>query len=272
METSKERLIEKGDTVRETSTGHLFVVASGDVGDSMIGLEGGGNRHINSVTLVARAQSGPVEAPANGDVEFVTLSRAYKNALEERCIAANREAEAARAELAALRSQMLQPATAAAGAVPFIEVSKVLDITQSDLQKHINAGWEKWHAEFKGDVLHVVLVRAKPAEPVQPQPEKAVVETPAEEKPAPKTVTPSAILPPVDDEPEFDPALTPAQASKLPASGTPILTPRALISAVHAQGAHSVIDDMNAHNRTRLMGFTAVRPQRESWPQIGASQ
>ena len=70
------------------------------------------------------------------------------------------------------------------------------EITAADLERKLDEGFTKWHADFKASKLHVVLVRQVAVTPT-PEPEKAKAV-----KPTIRTVRPSLIIqPPVEPEP-----------------------------------------------------------------------
>lgn len=76
------------------------------------------------------------------------------------------------------------------------------EILASDLENLLNTGWEKWHAEFKGSKLYVVMVRRRAADP-QPQPQPAVekVATPPAKVHVPDAIIDPDKKPDTSDEP-----------------------------------------------------------------------
>lgn len=73
-----------------------------------------------------------------------------------------------------------------------IQVEKRESITTADLQKLLNEGWQKWHAEYKGNNLNVVLTRVVPVAPAPEPEQKAVVEAPVTTEPVPQPSEPPA--------------------------------------------------------------------------------
>lgn len=110
-------------------------------------------------------------------------------------------------ELKAAQFDALQAApvtTIAAAPDPLkttLKVEKRENISASELEDLLNAGWEKWHAEYKGNNLNVVLTRRVAIEPA-PEPEKKAEAEPEQPKPTIKTVGPTLIIePPVEPPP-----------------------------------------------------------------------
>ena len=128
---------------------------------------------------------------------------------------------------AAYDSMHVEPVTTAAASAPdpLKTVTKVFmgELQESDLEARINDGWQKWHAEFKGSKLHVVLTREAPADPV-PQPEQKASATPPAEPVGAHgdALSPEPTITPVGEpltivvaEPELTPVeMTPAERYK----------------------------------------------------------
>ena len=124
------------------------------------------------------------------------------------------------------------------------ETKILVDIQEADLDRMLNAGWEKWHAEFKGNVLNVVLTRPKAKTPPTPeQPSVAMSATP----PAEPALTGDIIG--IDNEPE-----TPEEE---------------MVTAHRRGGAVAVISQLNAEVYCRVQNYTALRPVRVFTPLIG---
>ena len=163
----------------------------------------------------------PIEGSVNA-TEAELLQRQIENWTETaRRHAINEEFWRTQAELLGYRADKLTVPTKSEMKT---ETKIITDIKESDLDRMINAGWEKWHAEFKGDLLHVVLTRPRPDDP-QPQPQPAVEKAAA--PPAEITIV-DGNHQPIDDEP----------TEKTPE--------RELLEAVMAHDVEDVIHGLNA--------------------------
>jgi len=132
----------------------------------------------------------PVEltTPPNGE-GLKLYDPAYVKALEDQVVLLKMQngiAAQLQPELEKLRAAL--PSTATTRKQVFMN-----EVMAADLEKLLNDGYEKWHAEFKGSKLYVVLVRDIPAEPT-PDPAGARHTSPEAEPSKPAARQPDAII------------------------------------------------------------------------------